>query len=472
MTFAVLGSRYQYKVQKPLGSGGQGAVFRGQDLHTGAAVVIKILHEDQSPEAVARFEQEGRLAARIRDPHLVAALHFGVSEGRRYIVYESLEGVAPVTTLLELGRLDPVLVCDLALQLLGALDALHAAGVAHLDLAPGNCLWRERSSGRVEVFLADLGSAAATVPVTGGPRRSSEPVGTAYFMAPEMLEGGNVDQRADLWSLGALMYRLLVGHNVNRGDEDEPLEVPPPAMLVPKIPQAISDVVMTALAPAERRFSSAVAMAEAIDAAMSGRPSITIRVPRRAGMPVWAGVGGMMLAASLGSLVGLRLDQAELTAAACSDGTAVNGDSVLQVASDAPAMLNDAPPDSHDSPSELVHTTSPEPSGAPPDQTPVGPELPPADPAGPPQSSPAQSLTWPAVTRAVQKQARKLRKCSTDDAVTLGLQVAGGRVELETFDGTPASSLPHHQCARRVLTSLHLPTSPKLSGVVAVMLDQ
>ena len=158
MTFAVLSSRYQYKVQKPLGSGGQGAVFRGQDLHTGAAVVIKILHDDQSPEAVARFEQEGRLAARIRDPHLVAALHFGVSETRRYIVYESLEGVAPVTTLLELGRLDPFLVCDLALQLLGALDALHDAGVAHLDLAPGNCLWRERSSGRVEVFLADLGN--------------------------------------------------------------------------------------------------------------------------------------------------------------------------------------------------------------------------------------------------------------------------------------------------------------------------
>lgn len=469
MTFAVLSSRYQYKVQKPLGSGGQGAVFRGQDLHTGAAVVIKILHDDQSPEAVARFEQEGRLAARIRDPHLVAALHFGVSETRRYIVYESLEGVAPVTTLLELGRLDPFLVCDLALQLLGALDALHDAGVAHLDLAPGNCLWRERSSGRVEVFLADLGSAAATVPVTGGPRRSSEPVGTVFFMAPEMLEGEAVDQRADLWSLGALMYRLLVGHNVNRGNEDEPLEVPPPAMLVPKIPQAISDVVMTALAPAERRFSSAVAMAEAIDAAMSGRPPITIRVPRRTGMPMWAGIGGMVLAASLGSLVGLRLDQAAPTATACSNGTAVKADSVLAVAGDGPSALMNDPP--LEQPDELAHTASLEPSDALPDQIPARPDPPPTEPAGATQPAPVQPLTWPAVTRAVQKQARKLRKCSTDDAMTLGLQVADGRVELETFDGTPASSLPHHQCARRVLTSLHLPTSRTLSGVVAVMLD-
>lgn len=469
MTFAVLDSRYQYKVQKPLGSGGQGAVFRGQDLHTGAAVVIKILHEDQSPEAVARFEQEGRLAARIRDPHLVAALHFGVSQGRRYIVYESLAGVAPVTTLLELGRLDPFLVCDLALQLLGALDALHAAGVVHLDLAPGNCLWRERSSGRVEVFLADLGSAAATVPVTGGPRRSSEPVGTAFFMAPEMLEGGAVDQRADLWSLGALMYRLLVGHNVNRGNEDEPLEVPPPVMLVPKIPQAISDVVMTALAPAERRFLSAVAMAEAIDAAMTGRPPITIRVPRRTGIPTWAGVGGMVLAASLGSLVGLRLDQAEPTTAACSNGTSLTADSALSMVGDGlSAPMNDLPPEQSD---ELLHTASLEPSGVPPDQIPAGLGLSPTKPEGDTQPAPVKPLTWPAVTRAVQKQARKLRRCSTDDAVTLGLQVAGGRVVLESFDGTPASELPHHQCARKILTSLHLPPSQKLSGVVAVMLN-
>lgn len=469
MTFAILDSRYQYPVQKPLGSGGQGKVYRGQDLHTGAPVVIKILHEDQSPEAVARFEQEGRLAARIRDPHLVAALHFGLSEGRRYIVYEFLAGVAPVTTLLKRGRLDPFLVCDLALQLLGALDALHEAGVAHLDLAPANCLWRERSSGRVEVFLADLGSAAATIPVTGGPRRSSEPVGTAYFMAPEMLEGGAVDERADLWSLGALMYRLLLGHNVNRGDEDEPLEVPPPTMLVPKIPQAVSDVVMTALLPAARRFPSAVAMAEAIEAAMSGRPPITIRVPRRTGMPVWAGVGGMLLAAGLGSVFGLRLDRVEPATAACSDGTGVKSDSALDVANNGPSALSNDP--SPDLPGELVHTTSLESSSAPLDQLPAGPDLPPAVPEGA-QPSSVKPLTWPAVTRAVQKQAGKLRKCSTDDAVTLGLQVAGGRVELESFDGTPASSLPHHQCARKILTSLHLPTSRKLSGVVAVMLDQ
>ena len=343
MTVNVLDSRYQ--LYKQLGSGGQGRVFRGRDLHTGAPVAIKILDEDRSPVAVARFEQEGRLAARIRDPHLVSALHFGVSEGRRYIVYEYLAGVAPVTTLLELGRLDPFLVCDLALQLLGALDALHEAGVAHLDLSPPNCLWRERSSGRVEVFLADLGSAAATVPVTGGPHRTSEPVGTLFYMAPEMLEGRPVDHRADLWSLGALMYRLLLRHNVDKGNEDEPLEVPPPSLLVPTIPQAISDVVMTALAPVERRFSSAVEMAEAIDAAMSERPPVTVRVPRRPAMSVRAGIAGMALTAGLGSLLGLQLAVEPPRADECSDCMRVETPILEMRTSDAPSTAsNDATP--------------------------------------------------------------------------------------------------------------------------------
>lgn len=462
MTLEILDGRYQ--VQNPIGSGGQGKVFRGRDLLTGAGVAIKVLDKDPSPEAVARFAQEGRLAARIRDPHLVAALHFGVSEGRRFIVYEYLEGAAPVTTLAEKGRLDPCLVCDIASQLLGALDALHQAGVAHLDLAPANCLWRQRSSGRIEVFLADLGSAAAAIPVTGGPRRSSEPVGSAYFMAPEMIEGAPVDHRADLWSLGALMYLLLVGHYVDMGDDEEPLEVPPPVMLVPKIPQAISDVVMTALARVERRFSSAVEMMAAIDAAMSRRPALNVPTPRRTGMPVWAGVTGMVLAAGMGSLLGLQFDAVEAPpATACTDG-ALDGrpDSVPEVISRAPDR------ESADPPSE---------NAAPPEISPQATYPPPASPESAPplaeasSGQPAKPLTWSTVVQAVQRQAGKLRRCSTDDAVTLGLQVSEGRVKLESFDGKLATSLPHHECVRKVLAAVRLPATRKLSGVVAVVLE-
>lgn len=153
----------------------------------------------------------------------------------------------------------------------------------------------ERSTGHLEAFLVDLGSAAATVTVTGGPRRSSEPVGTVDFMAPEMWEGSPVDHRADLWSLGALMYALLTGVRViDRDDEDEPIEVPPPAVIVPKIPAAISDLVMVALARVEDRFPSAVAMMAAIDASLAVLPPPALVPPRRrASMPLWATVGGM-----------------------------------------------------------------------------------------------------------------------------------------------------------------------------------
>jgi serine/threonine protein kinase len=273
MTLDILDGRYQ--LLHPLGAGGQGRVFRGRDLHTGAVVAVKILDENPSPEAAARFAQEGRLAARIRDPHLIAALHFGVSGKSRYIVYDYLTGVEPVTTLIERAPLDPAVVCDLARQLLGPLEALHQAGVAHLDLSAANCLWRERSTGRLEVFLADLGCAAAAIPVTGGPRRSSEPVGSVHFMAPEMLEGASVDHRADLWSLGSLMYVLLTGNFIlDPEDEDETPEIPPPAVIDPNIPAAISDLVMVALARVERRFSSAPAMLAAIDAALADRPPV------------------------------------------------------------------------------------------------------------------------------------------------------------------------------------------------------
>ena len=160
----------RYQLDERLGIGGQGQVFRGRDLVTGATVAVKLMEHD-SPESVARFRLEGRLAARIRDPHLVAALHYGASNGQNFIVFDYIPGVAPVTKLL-VRRVEPARVCELALQVLDALASLHDAGVVHQDVSPGNCLWRERDAGRLEVFLVDLGSAASRSPVTGGPAPS------------------------------------------------------------------------------------------------------------------------------------------------------------------------------------------------------------------------------------------------------------------------------------------------------------
>ncbi len=91
----------RYELEAQLGAGGTARVFRARDLVTKAVVAIKLMEpgREQDPEAVAYFSQEGRLAARIRDPHLVPALHFGVDEGRHFIVYDYLPGSAPLSVL-------------------------------------------------------------------------------------------------------------------------------------------------------------------------------------------------------------------------------------------------------------------------------------------------------------------------------------------------------------------------------------
>lgn len=492
MTLDILDGRYQ--LLHPLGAGGQGRVVRARDLHTGAVVAVKILDENPSPEAAARFAQEGRLAARIRDPHLIAALHFGVSGKRRYIVYDYIPGVEPVTTLVERAPLDPAVVCDLARQLLGPLEAIHQAGVAHLDLSAANCLWRERSTGRLEVFLTDLGCAAAAIPVTGGPRRTSSPVGSVHFMAPEMLEGASVDHRADLWSLGSLMYVLLTGNYIlDPEDEDETPEIPPPAVIDPKIPAAISNLVMVALAQVEGRFSSAPAMLAAIDAALADRPAAVERPPvevvppppaikaslRHAGMPLRAWVGGVVFSAAVATFVTMTIMDAPLSSAAARLDLDVTSGSALP-----PSLAGERPTEvpelasAADGGSTSVTTLPPSPTND------TGPSTSPADVGAssgaegvvwkttpPVDIGGAKPLTWPTVERAVQGLARRLRKCSEDDAITLGLQVQQGRVTLKSFDGKPAASLPHHKCARKALATLELADTRKLSGVVAVVLE-
>ena len=276
----------RYELEAMLGAGGTARVFRATDLVTKAIVAIKLMDagREQDPEALAYFRQEGRLAARIRDPHLVPALHFGVDEGRHFIVYDYLPGSAPLTVLADLGRVAPRRVCELALQVLYALDTLHRASVVHGDVSLNNCLWRERDGGRDEVRLCDLGSAWARSPcsaVSGGPTKASDSRGTAYCTAPELMLAEAGDHRADLWSVGAMMYALMTMRDVDLGDPEDPFGIPPPALLVPKISRAISDVVMRALAPADERYPSATAMIEAIRAVLAIPPA-------KRGVPLWA----------------------------------------------------------------------------------------------------------------------------------------------------------------------------------------
>ena len=443
----------RYELEAQLGQGGTALVFRACDLVTKATVAIKIMEagREQDPEAVAYFSQEGRLAARIRDPHLVPALHFGVDEGRHFIVYDYLPGTRPLSVLSELGRVAPRRVCEMALQVLYALDTLHRAAVVHGDVSLNNCLWREREGGRDEVRLCDLGCAWARSPtsvVTGGPTEASDSRGSAYCTAPEILNEEAGDHRADLWSVGAIMYALMTMRDVDVGDPQEPAEIKPPALLVPKIPKAISDVVMQALAPAEQRYPSAVAMIEAIR---------DVLAPKR-GVPLWASVAGMALTAGLaviGSLAGMAN---------------AHGDDASPAPSTLGAELDARRGDVSDD-ANNDHATHAQPAVLPAHRDDAAP-APAAKPAPSSQSKTPLpvALTWSAVDRAVMKKAAALRPCSSDDYISLGVRVANGRATLKSLDGNPPL-MPRDRCVVDVVSGLRFAKSDDpLIGVVGVKL--
>ena len=497
----------RYELEAQLGQGGTALVFRACDLVTKATVAIKVMEagREQDPEAVAYFSQEGRLAARIRDPHLVPALHFGVDEGRHFIVYDYLPGTRPLSALSELGPVAPRRVCEMALQVLYALDTLHRAGVVHGDVSLNNCLWRERDGGRDEVRLCDLGCAWARSPssvVTGGPTEVSDSRGSAYCTAPEILNDEAGDHRADLWSVGAIVYALMTMRDVDLGDPEEPLELKPPASLVPTIPKDISDVVMRALAPAEQRYPSAAAMVEAIRAALA-TPST------KRGLPLWASVAGMALTAGLAT-VGSLVSMADAHGDAGLESAAGRDDMAASSTSNSTGPSSSVPPGGD----EVVPQRQPEtvPAGdevtppPPPEpetssSVPVGgdevtPQPPPeptveANHTNAPKVAPASAptsgvgrtarltkpfiphpepLTWSVVEKVVTRKAGALRPCSSDEYISLGLRVADGRATLETLDGD-RPSLPRDRCAVDVVTRLRFAKSDDpLVGVVGVKL--
>lgn len=300
----VLGGRYE--LGRHLGSGGTARVYEGRDLLTKGTVAVKILEPEYetNEELVARFMQEARLAARVRDPNLAAALFFGVECGLRFIVYDSLPGLAPLRNLIESGRIRPHRALRLLLKVLSPLDTLHRKGILHRDISPSNILWRLREDGDDEIMIVDLGCAATRAPhppVTGAPPVSGAGLyGTAYYVAPEVMAGADADERADIWSAGAILYVLLTGHEVNTGTPDEPLRVPPPSSIVPTIPRFVSGIVMRALAPADRRYRSVSELQAALRSAVS-------RLERGAWhRRLWMSTGGLV-GASLVSLLGYGL---------------------------------------------------------------------------------------------------------------------------------------------------------------------
>jgi serine/threonine-protein kinase len=209
----------KYRVVRVLGKGGMGAVYEGENTLISRRVAIKVLHPDlmQKRDIVTRFELEAQAAGRIQNDHINEVLDLGTLEdGSRFIVLEFLEGETLKDRVKRAGRLTPMQAVHVVRQVLVGLSAAHRAGIVHRDLKPGNVfiLW-EKLGQRDFVKIIDFGVSKFLL------SRESEELdathantvlGTPHYMAPEQLRrSGGVDARADLYSVGIILYKAVTG---------------------------------------------------------------------------------------------------------------------------------------------------------------------------------------------------------------------------------------------------------------------
>ncbi|MGD8817118.1 MAG: protein kinase, partial [Acidobacteriota bacterium] len=220
-----------YEILEPLGAGGMGEVYLGQDTRLGRKVAIKVLPAEfaSDPERLARFEQEAQAAAALNHPH-IAVVHDIGSEASEdgsdihYMVQELLEGES-LRERLERGALPLEKALGFSGEVAEALVAAHAAGIVHRDLKPDNIFVTEAGHAKV----LDFGLAKLTeVSATAGSSASMSPtmlgtvagqiMGTAGYMAPEQVNGGAVDGRADLFAFGCVLYEVVTGRRAFAGE--------------------------------------------------------------------------------------------------------------------------------------------------------------------------------------------------------------------------------------------------------------
>ncbi len=303
-----------YEVTAPLGAGGMGQVWRAHDSRLGRDVAVKVLPAEfaSDPERLQRFEREARATAALSNPNILAVFDIGSHDGEPYIVEELVEGDS-LRALLNRGELALDTVAGLAAQIAGGLAAAHDKSIVHRDLKPENVIVTTDGQAKILDFglakfvaAAPAGSAATLTHVPTGATELGAVLGTAAYMAPEQALGRPVDQRADVFAFGVVLYEMLCGQRPFHGATGTEIvaailkDEPPP--LPESVPAYLRQIVGRCLQKApEQRFASAREVLAALQTpstpAAAPAPARSLRLLRGVALVAAAAVGIVALGA-------------------------------------------------------------------------------------------------------------------------------------------------------------------------------
>jgi serine/threonine protein kinase len=275
MSFAPGENVGPYRVIEQLGQGGMASVFKAYHPALDRFVAIKVLHPafKEDPNFLSRFQREARVVARLEHPHIVPIYDFAEHQGQPYLVMKYIEGVTLKARLAErpLSREEAIEI----IQAVGdALSYAHERGVLHRDIKPSNILLSPDGG----IYLADFG--LARIAEAGASTLSKDVMlGTPQYISPEQAKGlGNLDEGTDVYSLGVVLYEIVVGRVPFNADTPFSIihdhiytPLPPPSSINPHVPARVEAVLMKALEKdRSHRYPNVKSLVEAFRVAVLG----------------------------------------------------------------------------------------------------------------------------------------------------------------------------------------------------------
>jgi Tol biopolymer transport system component/tRNA A-37 threonylcarbamoyl transferase component Bud32 len=337
-----------YEILSAIGVGGMGEVYKARDTRLNRIVAIKVLpaHLADRAELRERFEREARTIASLNHPHICTLYDIGHQDGIDYLVMEYLEGETLAQRLLK-GALPVEQVLQYAIEIADALDKAHRKGVTHRDLKPGNVMLIKTGTKLLDFGLAKLKQEVAPanlklseLPTASDPLTAKGTiVGTLQYMAPEQLEGKEVDPRTDIFAFGAVVYEMATGKRAFEGKTQASVigaimssDPPPMSSLQPMTPPALDRVVKRCLAKeTDERWQSANDLANELKWIAEGGSQVTLAptaaakgIRALARRPLILSLGILLFVAAIAGLAAWNLKPAPVVAPQAVTRTVIN----------------------------------------------------------------------------------------------------------------------------------------------------